>query len=347
MLTDFILKTAATTGADPAEPTSSATRSIADILKDSSLNVLQYFTTSRFFISVIAVIVVVVLIVVFRKVFAYYLKKQQELNGPDNAISNERLTLIHVTRNVIIGIVVLLLIIFLLQLNGFQVSSLITSASILSAILGLALQDTIKDIIQIITGKFFRVGDVIKYQEYEGVVLSFSMRSTKIQDIRTMNVITIGNRLLSQIEVQEERRLLTVSISYEEPVDKMYEIFEDIIPRLTEIEGITAAKFLGLRTMDDSAMIYLYLINCDPKKGYPMMRAANRFVKSELEKLGIAIPFNQLDVHVGSFDPYLSKEYKGTAKAQPDASRKGGLKVDLEADFDEEIKKEEAKKTTW
>jgi small-conductance mechanosensitive channel len=67
-----------------------------------------------------------------------------------------------------LGIISLLII---LDINGVNISSLVAGLGVVGIIVGLALQDALKDIIMgknIITGHFFQVGDVIKYKEITG-----------------------------------------------------------------------------------------------------------------------------------------------------------------------------------
>ena len=70
------------------------------------------------------------------------------------------------------GIVVLIL---LLEVNGVNVSSLIASLGIVGIVVGLAVQDALKDLIagkNIISDHFFETGDVIKYDGITGKVIS-------------------------------------------------------------------------------------------------------------------------------------------------------------------------------
>ena len=98
------------------------------------------------------------------------------------------------------GIVVLIL---LLEVNGVNVSSLIASLGIVGIVVGLAVQDALKDLIagkNIISDHFFETGDVIKYNGITGKVISLGLKTTKIQDLDTNNIISITNRHIEQAE---------------------------------------------------------------------------------------------------------------------------------------------------
>ena len=88
-----------------------------------------------------------------------------------------------------------------MQINGINVTSLVAGLGILSAIVGLALQDVIKDIVtglRIVSEHYFGVGDVIMYEDIEGEVIELSIRSTTIRNINNDEITTISNRLFSK-----------------------------------------------------------------------------------------------------------------------------------------------------
>jgi len=266
---------------------------------DMAENILKYFTSGRFLLTMITIVAAVTLIVLISKLFSFYLKKQKEMNK-DN-MSREHMTLVHVVASILSGIIFVISVIFILQVNGVQVSSLITSVSIISAVVGLALQDTIKDLIQgiqILTDKFFQVGDVVKIDNYEGIVTKFTMRSTRIRDIRTLNDITIANRNLSKVEKSNDKKYIHIPVSYDEPVAKMFPIFEDIAVLIGEDEEIKAARFMGLSRLEQSSMDYLMEVTCDPQFTPRCLRKANKVIVEELNARGIKIPYSQLDVHM-------------------------------------------------
>lgn len=272
---------------------------ISEVLtSEGAGSVLKYFTSSGFILTLIAIVFTIAIVIVLSKLTGFYLKRQREINN--GHMDSQRITLVHVTGSIISGLIIFISIIFILQVNGIQVSSLITSVSIISAIIGLALQDTIKDIIQgiqILSDKFFRVGDVIRIGDYQGIVTKFTMRSTKIYDLRLLNEVTVANRNLTMIEKANEHQILKIPVSYDEPVKKMFEIFEEIAVKLNEVEGITGGMLLGLSEVADSAMIYSLRFDCDPRLMIKRRRDALRLALETLDEHGVHVPYNQLDVH--------------------------------------------------
>ena len=77
-----------------------------------------------------------------------------------------------------------------MQIYGVNVNSLVAGLGLVSVVVGLAIQDPLKDIItgvNIITDDYFSLGDVIKVDDVEGKVVQLGVRTTKIKDIANGN----------------------------------------------------------------------------------------------------------------------------------------------------------------
>ena len=142
-------------------------------------------------ISVAIVLAAVILWRIYKKACAKY------LTGMDK----EKHTIFRVLTDILKYVVIVGILLLILQINGVNVSSAIAGLGIASAIVGLALQDVLKDVIMginIVTENFFSVGDVVEYQEIEGVVTKLTLRTTKIQSIVDQSVTTVCNRNISE-----------------------------------------------------------------------------------------------------------------------------------------------------
>ena len=161
--------------------------------------IIDYVKTSNFWISLGILVVSIILWQVLKTVRKRYFAKE----------GREPSTASHVAFDIARFVFIFAVIIALMQLNGINVTGLITGLGIVSIIVGLALQDFLKDIIMgshILTDKFFEVGDVVRYttpegQTVEGEVISFNVRTTKIKLVSCYEVMTISNRNISEIMV--------------------------------------------------------------------------------------------------------------------------------------------------
>ena len=128
---------------------------------------LKRIIESKYFETIVVIIIATIIYRIIKKLVNKHLKVTN--------MNARQETYVRLLNNTLRYAFFILLVLFILQINGVNVSSIITGVGIASAIIGLALQDFLKDIIMgmnIISEKFFMVGDVIKYKDTEGKVLS-------------------------------------------------------------------------------------------------------------------------------------------------------------------------------
>ena len=129
--------------------------------------------------------------------------------------------------------ILLVTVIVLLQINGVNVSSMLTGVGILSVIIGFAVQDVLKDMIKgfdIISDKYFQVGDVIKYKEIEGKVLAIGLKTT--------NVISIANRNIEQVEVVSNAINTFIPVPYEVSIENAEKAMSDIVNNIKQMDDV-------------------------------------------------------------------------------------------------------------
>ena len=188
----------------------------------------------------------------------------------------------------------------ILQICGVDVTSMLAGVGIASIVIGFALQDALKDIFrgfEIISDDYYSIGDVIKYGDNMGQVQSISLRTTKIQDMNTMNIVSIANRNINQVEIVSGNIYIQIPMPYHLKVEKAETIMHEIIKKLAHHEGVTIAKYQGITAFEDSSLNYQIVVSCDPMNQLQIRRDALRAVVTTLEDNKIHIPYPQLDVH--------------------------------------------------
>lgn len=195
---------------------------------------------------------------------------------------------------------IILTILVLLQINGIDVSSMIAGVGIVSVILGLAVQDALKDIIRglsILSENYFAVGDVVTYNDITGKVLELGLKTTKIKDISTNNIISIANRNIEQIQMVSDSLFISFPMPYELPIDKAEKVISKIITSIKETPYIEDAEYKGVSDLADSGIKYLLKITCSPEVRLQARRDTLRCILKVLDKNNIKIPYNQIDIH--------------------------------------------------
>ena len=160
----------------------------------------------------------------------------------------------------------------------------------------LLLKDIIKGV-DIISDKYFQVGDVIRYNDIEGKVISIGIKTTKIETLKDSGIISISNRNIEQVEVKSNFIYIEVPMPYEIPVERAEEVIECIVTKVGQHDNVNGCKYKGVNDLADSRINYLIEINCNPIYKLQVRRDALRNILVELDKNGIKVPYNQIDVH--------------------------------------------------
>lgn len=228
------------------------------------------------------------------------------IKGKDELDKKRRNTIIQIFKNVFKYILFIFMAIFLLNLYGIDTTSVIAGLGVAGVVLGFALQEALKDIINgisIMFDDYFVVGDIVDYNGFTGTVVEFGLKSTKIKKI-TGEVMVLANRNIDKIiNISKERAtiLLTIPTAYEEKYEKVEEVLKETLENAKKIyKDIREVEYLGIDKLNDSSVDYLIKITCKRETQWDIKRKILRDVKLAYDKNKIKIPYNQLEVHNGT-----------------------------------------------
>lgn len=241
-----------------------------------------------------SVIVIIVSFIIYKTIVFIFMK------GSKNLRSNRGRTYLKMIKSIFRYVILLLTVFVILQINGINVSSMLAGVGILSLIIGFAIQDVLKDIIKgfdIISDKYFQVGDIIKYGDIEGKVLAIGLKTTKIEDVRSFNTISIANRNIEQVEVVSNSVDVFVPMPYEISLEKAEKAMGDIVKKVRELENVEDCNYRGVSELADSSVKYLLNTRCNPLLKVQMKRNVLKCVLQGLAENDIQVPYNQIDVH--------------------------------------------------
>ncbi len=198
-------------------------------------------------------------------------------------------------------VVFLIAFITVLEINGVNVSGLVTGLGVMSIVVGFALQDVLKDFVMgnnIMLDHFFAVGDTVKYGDVVGKVISFNIRVTRIKDICTGNVLTVSNRNISEMTVLSDNLYVDIPAPYTETAERMRKVMAEICSETEKQEDVESCEFLGTNEFGSSSISYLIKVVCPAEKHRLARRALLGITQDVYAKENIQIPFDQLDVHI-------------------------------------------------
>jgi len=255
---------------------------------------LDWLMTGKLIASIVIIGTALIVWFVIRKAFNRAIGYTEQRDGRRN---NTARTVKRIIKYAIIVVVVLAL----FQVNGINVTSLITSLGIAGAVIGFAAQEFLKDMfmgIHISSDSFFKVGDVIKYKDYIGVVQKYTLQTTQIKDLYTRNIVNISNRNLDVVEVMSGMIDLRIGLSYTEDFEKIHRVMENLAKTLPErVPGITQSIYKGTSEFNESTINYMLSIFMDPMQMPQLRRNVLMEIQREFRANDIEFPFPQLDVH--------------------------------------------------
>jgi small-conductance mechanosensitive channel/CRP-like cAMP-binding protein len=208
-----------------------------------------------------------------------------------------------------IGMIVLYVVTVILVLGkaGVNLTSILTTSAVLTAIIGFALQETLSSIIAglaIQVEKPFSVGEFVQFQDQIGQVLEINWRTTKILTAHR-DVVVIPNNVITREPLinfsapsSMHRRKIKIGLPFDVPPNR---VKESIVTALRDVSGVRqdpTPQVLVVEYADSSILyrIYLYIDAFGDRENLED-RAMTR-IWYQLQRDGIRIPFPIQDINV-------------------------------------------------
>lgn len=190
-----------------------------------------------------------------------------------------------------------------LFLMGLNTASLLTSAGILSIVVGLGAQSLISDILAGIFIVFegeFRVGDIVTVEDFRGTVIEIGIRTTKIEDILGNIKIFNNSSISGVLNMTKEYSTVPIelAIEYGESLERVEAVLKQEFPAIKrKIKTIINGPFYkGVSSLGDNSVNILVLAQCMEVDRIQLVRDLNRELYLVFNKHGINVPFPQVTV---------------------------------------------------
>ncbi len=199
-----------------------------------------------------------------------------------------------------------ILFISVLSMLGIEMNSFIALLGAMGLAVGMALSGTLSNLaggIVILVLKPYRPGDFITVGGNSGVVERVEMFNT-VLTTPDKKVIIIPNSSVSTGDItnfshSNVRRVdWSVGISYGEKVDHARQTILEILAGDERILTEPAAPFVGLSSLDDSAVTLTVRVWVETANYWDIFFEYQEKIYDTFNEKGIAFPFPQLDVHL-------------------------------------------------
>lgn len=208
----------------------------------------------------------------------------------------------------ITGVSLIWIIAFVVSLSwiGVNLSALLASAGLIGVALGLAAQDTMKDLvagINILLDDRFGVGDNIAVGNFSGTVENLNLRVTQIRDT-SGRLITFPNRSIEAVANATQRWAqvdFKAGVSYDASLRDSMEVMEDAAKQLATDwpeRVLSPPKMLGVDAYNPNDITLRLLMRTVPGDQWAVERELRLRVKEAFDKNGISMSTTQRTVTV-------------------------------------------------
>ena len=216
-------------------------------------------------------------------------------------VSTEVVTFVHSFVKIALKIVVIVAAVGTL---GFNIASLVTALGAATVAIGLALQDTLKNVasgLMVLVNKPFKVGDYVQISGLEGTVTKIDISGTHLLTIDNKEVIlpnaNITSNNITNYSSQEKRLVdLKYNIAYGSDLEKVKKVIFDVTGK-NESVFKKPEPFFAVGKHGESGIDIVVRVWCKTSDYWSVYFYMQENVLKAFEKNNIRIPFTQIDIH--------------------------------------------------
>lgn len=243
--------------------------------------------------SIITVIISIVLFYLIKETALQFINKKKK---SANKNQKKKLTLLYITVSVLKYIIFLVDVIIILGIFDINVSGFLAGLGIFGLVIGLALQDLLKDFISgifIILDAKYNVGDYVEIDDFKGEVIGVGLQSTKIRSYNG-DVRIIANRNISSVinySHSNSKTVILFTFSSDENLLKLEDAMNELVKRLKGKipDAINEIQYKGVEEYKDSKLVLKLTVDVKPLKQYKTENIVLREAKVLFDELEIKI----------------------------------------------------------
>jgi small conductance mechanosensitive channel len=195
--------------------------------------------------------------------------------------------------------------IMILDIFGFNTTSLIALLGAAGIAVGLALKDTLSNIaagIILLLQRSYKKGDFIEFGSTAGTVREMDLFTTILETregiyISAPNSSIWGTPLKNYTRNDKRRMDLTVGISYTDSIDTAFGVMQQIIAEEQRFLANPAPQIM-VQSLGDNSVNIMLRAWTHTDTYWPVFWEQTRNIKEKIEAAGLSIPFPQRDIHI-------------------------------------------------
>ncbi len=214
-------------------------------------------------------------------------------------------TLIKFIKPVLKVLIYFLAILIVANRMGFDTTSVVAFASVLSAAFALAAQNALSNLfggILMLWTKPFLVGDYIIAGDKEGTVLEIGLFNTVLNTIDNKRVTipndTISSTSITNCSVEGKRRVdLEISAAYESPVESVKAAIQEAIAATEYTQDEPMPPFVRVLSYGESSITYVVRVWTVNAHYWDVYFDLLENIKVYFDRNGVTMTYNHIIVH--------------------------------------------------
>ena len=182
---------------------------------------------------------------------------------------------------------------------GLNVAPFLAGVGVVGIAVGFGAQTLVRDLINgffVVIEDQYSVGDVVSIAGIDGVVVDINPRRTMVRDLDgSLHTIPNGEITIATNKSKGFARInLDVSVAYEEDVDRVIAVINDVCREFADAEAervIEPPKVLRVNALGESGIDIKVLGDVKPLTQWELMGELRRRIKRRFDEEGIEIPY--------------------------------------------------------
>ena len=254
---------------------------------------IEFILSSKVIGSILVVVISVILFFIVKESVLKYIESKRR---KADQYKKKRLTILYMIISTLKYIVFLADLIIILGIFNVDVTAFLAGLGIFGIVIGLALQDLLKDFIagiMIILDSKYSVGDYVSIEEYDGEVIGVGLKSTKVRtyggDIRIFANRNITN--IINYSRDHSKAIIHFTFSSDEDLLKLEKAMDELIKRCSKIltDATGKLQYKGVEEYADSNLVLRLTVDVIPTKQYSTKNKILREAKLLFDEMGIKI----------------------------------------------------------
>lgn len=223
-----------------------------------------------------------------------------------NALYPTKQTVFSVLYSTIKYVIYFIIVLIILEILGFPTSTVLAAAGVGGIAIGLGAQSLISDVISgvfILLEAQFKLGDIIKVDNREGIVESISLRITTLRDGVNGSIYIIPNSKIGIVENMTRDYAFAI-VDFTLPnnlnIDDTLTFIRQSLTHFQNPYIIDPPTIMGITKFNDQTLNVRISCKCEPHHKWMVEREIRYLIQKDLLQKGITITTTQHNVTINS-----------------------------------------------